>query len=137
MAWYARRRAASISERTSSNLRAGASVVDRGRAVTTSCFSTLVSDFLCGFVIGQPRSWLEPARPGDARQVSRRSRRRLDRSVATKVKGSADRLFGQSGDVHLAYHNIFTEGAGDNQLRAGYIAIVLATAEQLKSRSSR
>lgn len=52
-------------------------------------------------------------------------------SVARVVKGSADKLFGQSGDVHLAYHDTFSDGAGGNQLRAGYVAIVLATKQQL------
>jgi hypothetical protein len=50
-AWYARRRAASISARTSSNFRAGSSVVDRRLAAPTSCFPAL-DDFLRGFVTG-------------------------------------------------------------------------------------
>jgi hypothetical protein len=52
-------------------------------------------------------------------------------SISREVKGSADKLFGQSGEVHLAYHNTFSDGAGTNQLRAGYVAIVLATPQQL------
>src|ERR1041384_749089 len=39
IAWYARRRAASISARTSSNLRPGASVVVRRDGATAGCFA--------------------------------------------------------------------------------------------------
>ncbi len=46
--------------------------------------------------------------------------------LASKVKTVIGRLFDAGGEIHLAYHNTFTAAAGANQLRGGYIAVVLA-----------
>jgi hypothetical protein len=55
-------------------------------------------------------------------------------TIAEKVSGSMQDLLGSTnGKIHLPFHQTFTAtgGGGGNELRPGYIAVVLATAYQI------
>lgn len=49
-------------------------------------------------------------------------------AVADKVKKSADLLFDEDGEIHLAHHNELGGSGGANLLAAGYVAVVGADA---------
>jgi hypothetical protein len=51
--------------------------------------------------------------------------------VAAKVKDSVGKLFDQDGDVHLGFHNTLGGSGGANPLAPGYVAVILARADQL------
>jgi hypothetical protein len=55
-------------------------------------------------------------------------------TVAEKVSSGMNQLFGATdGKVHLPFHQSFTsaDGGGHNELRPGYFAVILATADQV------
>jgi hypothetical protein len=53
--------------------------------------------------------------------------------VAAKVSsGARDLLGGADGQVHLGFHDAFVSGGGGHLLAPGYLAVVLATAEQVR-----
>ncbi len=51
--------------------------------------------------------------------------------IAGKVKEGITSLFDNADEVHLAAHNTFGGAGGGNQLRAGYLAVVRATDDEL------
>jgi hypothetical protein len=51
--------------------------------------------------------------------------------VASKVKEGITTLFADSDEVHLAAHNTFGGTGGANQLRAGYLAVIRGTDEEI------
>ncbi|HWU91142.1 MAG TPA: hypothetical protein VN253_27940 [Kofleriaceae bacterium] len=51
--------------------------------------------------------------------------------IATKVKEAITKLFADSDEVHLAAHNTFGGTGGANQLRAGYLAVLRGTDQDI------